>query len=176
MNLIEFYRLEQKRLHHELGESLNGLTTEQWHYSTGGVSNTIAFFMWHIVRTEDNVLRLILEERKPIWAEGKWAERLNLPSRAQGTGMATNEAQELRISDPALFMEYTHQVWQEFETYLANVNDGGVALSERIVMVKPLGEMPAIQAIGQVCLTHLYMHYGEITHLIGTMGKQGQPR
>jgi hypothetical protein len=159
MNLIEFYRMEQKRLHSELSESLKGLTTEQWHYSTGGMSNTIAFFMWHIVRTEDNVLRLILEERKPVWAEGKWAERLNLPSRAQGTGM-----------------EYTKQVWQEFETYLANVQDGGVALSERIVMVKPLGEMPAIQAIGQVCLTHLYMHYGEITHLIGTMGKQGQPR
>jgi hypothetical protein len=176
MNLIDFYRIEQKRLHAELRQSLDELSAEQWHYALGGTSNSIAFLFWHIVRTEDNVLRLILEERKPIWAEGNWATRLNLPSRAQGTGMTTGEAQAITLSDPALFMQYADQVWQEFETYLANVNDGGVALSARIVMVKPLGEMPAIQAIGQVCLTHLYVHYGEIALLVGAQGKQGQPR
>jgi hypothetical protein len=33
--------------------------------------------------------------------------------------------------------------------------------------------MPALQAIGQVCITHLNIHYGEIAELRGTMGKKG---
>ena len=176
MNLIEFYRVEQQRLHNELRDTIKGLDVEQWHYSVGGTGNTIAFFMWHIVRTEDNVLNLVLKGKKPVWSEGKWAERLNLPSREQGTGKATATAQVLHITDIALFMQYTGQVWQEFESYLADIHDDGKELSERIVMVKPLGEMPAIQAIGQVCITHLFMHYGEIALLVGAQGKQGQPR
>ena len=30
------------------------------------------------------------------------------------------------------------------------------------VMVKPLGEMPAIRALGQVCMTHGFTHLGEL--------------
>jgi hypothetical protein len=58
---------------------------------------------------------------------------------------------------------------------LAGITDGGAELSERIVTVKPLGEMPAIQTIGQVCISHLFIHLGEIALLRGTMGKQGLP-
>jgi hypothetical protein len=41
--------------------------------------------------------------------------------------------------------------------------------------VKPLGDMPAIQTIGQVCISHLFIHYGEIAQLLGSMEKQGLP-
>ena len=30
------------------------------------------------------------------------------------------------------------------------------------VLVKPLGEMPAIRALGQVCMTHGFTHLGEL--------------
>jgi hypothetical protein len=89
--------------------------------------------------------------------------------------MHTEEARALRIDDPALFMEYTEKVWGEFEAYLAGITDGGAELSERIVTVKPLGDMPAIQAVGQVCISHLFMHLGEVALLLGSMGKKGLP-
>ncbi len=89
--------------------------------------------------------------------------------------MQTEEARAFHIANPALFMEYTEEVWKEFEAYLAGITDGGAELSERVVTVKPLGEMPAVQAIGQVCISHLFIHLGEVAFLLGCMGKQGLP-
>jgi hypothetical protein len=70
-------------------------------------------------------------------------------------------------------LQYAEQVWQEFEEYLASVTDGGAELSERMVTVKPIGTIPAIIAIGRICITHLYTHLGEIAALLGAQGKQG---
>jgi len=173
MDIIDFFRVEQTRLHRWTRIAIEDLTPEEWHHSIEGSTNTIAFLVWHSVRTEDNILRFILQGRPTIWAEGSWHERLALPPRVQGTGMATEEARAFHIADTALFMQYVEQVWSEYEAYLASITDGGKALSERVVTVKPLGEMPALQAIGQVCITHLNIHYGEIAELRGTMGKKG---
>jgi hypothetical protein len=173
MDIIDFLRHEQKRLHQWMREAVKDLTTQEWNTLPTGNGNSIAFLFWHSVRTEDNILRFILQGRAPIWNEGNWAERLHLPTRTQGTGMDTEDAQALRINDPELFMTYVETVWREYETFLAGITDGGAALSARIVKVKPLGEMPAILAIGQVCITHLFTHYGEIALLRGQLEKQG---
>lgn len=175
MDIIDFYRREQKRLHAGLREAVSDLTPEEWHYSLPGTTNNIAFLMWHSVRTEDNILRFILQGRAPIWNEGNWHERLGLPPRVQGTGMATEEARAFHIADLPLFMQYIDEVWREYEDFLAGISDGGQALSERIVTVKPLGNMPAILTIGQVCISHLFIHLGEISALRGAMGKKGLP-
>jgi hypothetical protein len=173
MDIIDFFRAEQKNLHAALRSSVSDLTPDEWHYTLGN-GNHIAFILWHCVRTEDNIMRFILQQRPPIWNEGNWHERLQLPPRVQGTGMATEEAHTLHLNDPALFMQYAEQVWRESEQYLASINDGGAALSQRMVMVKPLGEITALWAIGRVCITHLLTHLGEISLLRGAQGKQGQ--
>src|SRR5712691_3454483 len=175
MDIIDFFRVEQTRLHRWTRIAIEDLTPEEWHHTIEGSTNTIAFLVWHSVRTEDNILRFILQGRPTIWAEGNWHERLHLPLRVQGTGMATEEARAFHIADTALFMEYVEEVWREFEAYLASIPDGGKELSERIVTVKPLGNMPAIQAIGQVCISHLFIHLGEVALLLGSMGKRGLP-
>jgi DinB superfamily len=175
MDIIDFFRAEQKRLHGEMRSCIAALTPEEWHHELEGITNTIAFLVWHGVRTEDNILRFILQGRPTIWNEGNWHERLGLPPRVQGTGMATGEARAFHIADTALFLQYVEEVWREYEAYLAGITDGGAALSARIVTVKPLGEMPAVRVIGQVCISHLFIHYGEISVILGTMGKRGLP-
>ena len=175
MDIIDFFRLEQKRLHSWMRASVSELTPDEWHHLEEGNGNSIAFLVWHCVRTEDNILRFILQGRPPIWNEGNWHERLGLPPRVQGTGMATEEARNFHIADPALFMQYVEEVWREFESYLAGISDGGAELSERVVTVKPIGNMPAVQAIGQACISHLFIHYGEISLLRGTLDKRGMP-
>jgi len=175
MNIIDFFRVEQKRLHQWLHAAVSDLTPGEWHRTGPGTGNNIAFLMWHCARTEDNILRFILQGRPPRWNEEGWHERLGLPPRVQGTGMATDDARAFHITDTALFMEYAEAVWREYEDYLAAVQDGGAELSERVVTVKPLGELRAIQAIGQVCISHLFTHYGEIAYILGELGKKGQP-
>lgn len=162
MTLVEFVQAELRRLHTLLERSVADLTPEQWYAVPGGEStaNTIAFDLWHYVRTEDNVVRFILQNRRPtVWMEGNWAERLGLPPVAQGTGMSTEEAQALRIRDLDAFRQYMQQVWQSTEEYLANAD---TAALDRPVLVRPLGEMPAVRALGQVCMTHGFTHLGGI--------------
>src|SRR6266481_9703743 len=105
----ELVQVGLKQLHTSMDKQLDGITPEQLHAVPGNnpKANTIAWGVWHYVRTEDNVVRYILQNRRPIvWAEGGYADKLGLPPVAQGTGMTTQEAQALRIKDLALFREY----------------------------------------------------------------------
>ncbi len=102
MTLVEFIKAELVRLHGSLDHGVKDLTPEQWHAVPAGNAraNTIAFEMWHYARTEDNIVRFIIQNRRPtVWMEGKWAERLGLPPVAQGTGMPPADAQAMRIAD-----------------------------------------------------------------------------
>jgi len=162
MTNLELIAHELRRLHKALDKSLEGLTAEQLHQVPGGhaAANTIAWGLWHYVRTEDNVVRYILQNRRPIvWAEGGYADKLGLPPIAQGTGMTTQEAQALRIKDLGLFREYTARVWASTDDYLGKVD---AAALDATVTIKPLGEMPAIRALAEVCVTHGFTHFGEI--------------
>jgi DinB superfamily len=143
-------------------KGLEGLTPEQLHQIPAGhpKANSIAWGVWHYVRTEDNVVRYILQNRRPIvWQEGGYPDKLGLPPVAQGTGMSTAEAQALRIKDLGLFREYMVKVWASTDEYLAKV---APAALDATVMIKPLGEMPAIRALTEVCVTHGFTHLGEI--------------
>ncbi len=162
LTAAEFIHAELRRLHRGLERSLTDLTPEQLHALPGGhpKANTIAWGLWHYTRTEDNVVRWVLQDRRPpVWTEGGYAERLGLPPVAQGTGMSTEEAHALRIKDVALFQEYMQKVWASTDEFVAGASEAAL---ERTVVVKPLGEMTAIRALGQVALSHGMTHLGEI--------------
>jgi hypothetical protein len=162
VTLIELMRVELQRLHGLLNRSVADLSPDQWYAVPGShpKANTIAFELWHYARTEDNVIRFILQNRRPtVWAEGGWAERFSLPPVAQGTGMPVVEAQAIRIADLDAFKDYLRQVWLSTDAYLAEVQPAEL---DRVVTVRPLGEMPAARVLGQVCVSHGFSHYGEI--------------
>src|SRR5207247_1396237 len=58
-----------------------------------------------------------------------------------------------------LFREYMQRVWASTEELWATAEP---AFFEKIVTVKPLGEMPAIRALGQVVVAHGMMHVGQM--------------
>jgi hypothetical protein len=162
MTAVELIKLELGRLHKSYDAFLDALTPDQLHRIPAGhtTANHIAWNIWHYVRTEDNVVRYILQNRRPIvWAEGGYAEKLGLPPVAQGTGMSTQEAQALRIKDLGLFREYVGKVWASTDEYVAKVDP---ATLDATVTIKPLGDMPAIRALAQVCVSHGFTHVGEI--------------
>jgi hypothetical protein len=162
MTTVELIQAELKRLHAMFDRALTELTPAQLHAVPGGHprANTIAWGIWHYVRTEDNVVRWVLQNRRPpVWVEGGYAEKLGLPATAQGTGMSSEEAHALRLGDVALFGEYMRKVWASTDEYLAQAD---AAALDRTVTIKPLGDMPAVRAIAQVCVAHGMMHAGEI--------------
>ena len=162
MTAVEFVGAELNRLHRMFDKSLAELTGEQLHAVPAGhaKANHIAWNLWHVARTEDNVVRFVLQNRRsPVWVEGGYAEKLGLPPVAQGTGMSTQEAQALRITDLKLFGDYVQKVWASTEEFLAKTDPAAL---DAMVTVRPLGDMPGVRALGQVCVSHAFTHLGEI--------------
>jgi hypothetical protein len=162
MTAVDLIQLELERLRKNLDASLTGLTPEQLHTVPAGhpKANTIAWGIWHVVRTEDNVVRFVLQNRRsPVWTEGGYGEKLGLPPVAQGTGMSSDDAHALRINDLALFREYLARVWASTDEFVATLDPAAL---DRSVVVKPLGEMTAGRVLAQVCVAHGFQHFGEI--------------
>jgi hypothetical protein len=162
MTAVELIQVELKRLRKLLDGGITGLTPEQLHTVPGAhpKANTIAWGLWHVVRTEDNVVRFVLQNRRPpLWTEGGYAEKFGLPPVAQGTGMSIEEAQALRIKDVPLFRAYMQKVWGSTDEFLGTLDPAAL---DRTVTVKPLGEMTVGRVLAQVCVAHGMMHFGEI--------------
>ncbi len=169
MTLIELVSAELSRLHGMLDRAGGDLSNDEWHFLPPGYNNCVAFALWHYARTEDNIVRFILQNRRPtVWMDGGYAEKLSLPPVAQGTGMSVEDARNFRIDDRDTFARYCQEVWASTNEYLSHPDP---ATFERTVLVRPLGEMPAARAVGQVCMTHGFQHLGEIDVLRTIQGK-----
>jgi hypothetical protein len=162
MTAVELLESELKRLHSMLDAEIRDITDEQLHAVPGGDSkaNTLAWALFHCVRTEDNIVRFVLQDRRPtVWTEGGYAERLGLPPVAQGTGMSTADAHALRIKDVALFREYMQKVWASTDDLLASADP---ASWDRMVSVKFIGDLPALRVLAMIVVGHGFMHVGQM--------------
>jgi hypothetical protein len=159
--LAEFLRRALKNQHNMLDQAVGGLTPEQMHYvPPGTTANHIAFTIWHYVRTEDNIVQFILQERKPtIWLDGGFHERWGLEKIAQGTGMTVQAAQAMRLPPVDDWLQYQTAVWQATDAYLGSLDDASL---DRTVKVVPFGDISASTALNLPVLTHGHGHLGEI--------------
>lgn len=165
-----FIRESLKQLHQSYDEGISDLTLDQLHWRATDTGAPIAFILWHYVRTEDNIIQFVLQQRPTIWIDGGWYDKFGLHRTAQGTGMSLEDAQNLRIESLDEWRSYQTAVWRATDAYLSSVDD---TLLDNRITVKPLGEMPVRNAIGMMCLTHGFTHLGEVQHLRGLMGLKG---
>jgi hypothetical protein len=73
--------------------------------------------------------------------------------------MSSEDAHALRLKDVDLFRKYMHAVWESTDDFVTKTD---AATLDRLITVKPLGEMPGIRALAQVCASHGMLHFGEI--------------
>ena len=160
----QFIREGYKNQHNQIDGAVRDLTSEQLHWTPPNTkANHIGFTLWHYVRTEDNVVQFILQNRRPtVWIDGGYFERFGLDKIAQGTGMSTEDANALRLPLLDDWMEYQQAVWKATDDYLSSLSEEAL---DATVKVQPFGEIPAHRALGQVALTHGHAHFGEICML-----------
>ena len=159
------------RLYGMYERALGPLTDQQWHHVPEGKGNSIAFTAWHYLRTEDNIIRWIFQNRRPtVWMEGGWAEKLGLPPVTQGTGMPVAEAQALHIRDTGGFLQYMREVRASTEDFLRGWESPDF---DTVITLKPVGEMTKLQLLGQQAFPHGFAHLGEIQHLRTMQGLPG---
>jgi len=159
--IAEFLRANIRNEHNMLNEAMKDLTPGQMHFVPPGTrANHIGFTIWHYVRTEDNIVQFILQDRKPtVWVAGKYFEKWGLEKVAQGTGMTLEQAQSMRLPPLDQWMEYQRAVWQATDDHLASLDDASL---DRVVKVMPFGEIPTHRALSMPLLTHGHGHLGEI--------------
>ncbi len=170
MDTIAFVRNQMTGLHRLYDRVTEDLTDDQLHYSAAPGVQPISFCLWHYVRTEDNIVRFVIQRRSTVWIEGGWDQRLGLDPRSQGTGMSDDDAEHFRISSLPEFRQYMTGVWKSTDEYLTGLN---AAELDKPVTIKPVGEMSLLQALGGMCLTHGYRHLGEIEYARGLVGLKG---
>ena len=170
MSVAAFIRSSLRQQHNMYNDAVSDLSDEQLHWRANDKGLPAWFILWHYVRTEDNIVQFVLQRKPTVWMEGGWHEQLDLHATAQGTGMSLEDAQNLRLDPKQAFHDYMQAVWKTTDEFLAGVDD---AYLQQTTTVKPLGEMPIQNAIGNMCLTHGFTHLGEIAHLRGLMGLRG---
>ena len=162
--IAEFIQQAMRNQHNMIDQAVSELTDEQLHWLPPDTkANHIAFTLWHYLRSEDNVVQFILQDRKPtVWLDGGYHERWGLERVAQGTGMSTEDANALRLPPIGEWIGYQKAVWEATDAYLASVEDEAL---DRTMTVRPFGELPAHRALSITVLTHGHAHLGEICML-----------
>ncbi|MBI3953072.1 MAG: DinB family protein [Chloroflexi bacterium] len=160
-------------LNRQYEEALADLTDAQLYFLPNDQCCHIAWHAWHWVRTQDNIVNFICQDRKPpVWTRQGLPEKWGLPKVAQGTGMERAEALALRLPGRDAFLQYLRDVWADAEPYLGKVS---AAELQTLTRVNPFGERPKLQHIGQTIIAHGNGHLGQIIALRSVQGLRGDP-
>ena len=172
MESIDYFRSTIAELHQNLLEAIEGLTDEQLHFPPQDKGNHIAFTLWHCIRTEDLVVNLVLQKKRPVWNEGQWDERFGLDSRAQGTGMSTEEAAAVRIKDLQGFSQYMSDTYSATNAFLTGLTEEDL---DEVRDQGGMGKRSVREMIGGTLTRHGIGHLSEIWYIKGLQGLEGSP-
>ncbi len=149
-----------------------GLTVEQLCDTRGGITNSIGFDVWHVVRTTDNIIHFVFEREQPVWITGGFYERWGLPKVDQGTGMDPNDAYSMRFPEPEEFDRYTRAVKEAVVPRIAGMS---MEYLETIQRIRPWGDIPRMEAIGHGLIGHGNGHLGRASYARNLFGLEGLP-
>ncbi len=172
MNALDYFRSGIKETHRGLVEAVKGLTDGQLHFRPLGRGNHIAFIFWHYVRTEDIIIHLLLQNKKPVWNVEGWDRKFGMDPRSQGTGMTADQAAAIRIANLDEFVQYANMVFQASEAYLQNVKEDAL---DEVREFPTIGKRSLGQVVGGIVLNHAAEHIGEMWYVKGLQGLKGSP-
>jgi hypothetical protein len=159
---------------------LSGLSDEQLRRRPGEGLNSMVWLLWHMARTEDVAVNLVVAGRAQVFDEA-WARRMNVPRPDMGTGMTAEEvarryrsAVGVRTRDvvPAL----PAAAWNEILGLADTTRAAAVgAFGPNDDWVEGVGHRPwqgitrGLQ-LGQTAIRHNTAHMGEGVTLRGLAG------
>jgi len=173
-----------------LDRTLAGLTDAQLRLRPGKGLNSIAWLLWHMARTEDVNVNVVVIDGHQVWDEA-WARRLNVARADIGTGMTEDEVSDLSEAlDLSVAREYRSAVGRRTREIVASLRDG---VLEETVGPADVARAAAAGAIGPraewlvafwqnhsratrlatVCITHNAIHLGEAQTLRSVAGLGG---
>jgi hypothetical protein len=135
-------------------EASADLTDEQWRHIPRGHLHSIAWLLWHIARTEDVAMNVLLANTDQLMYADHWFEQLAIPARDIGTEMSTTDIAALSVQiDIAAVQGYRRAVGRRTREIVQQVTAGELRQSvepERIERVKVEGAVvPAAYGVAE---------------------------
>jgi hypothetical protein len=169
--ILDCIRDSIRQQHEGWDKAISDLTVDQMHYRPDGQGNHIGFIAWHYVRTEDNLVQFVFQNRQPtVWLAGGYDQKFGLPRTSQGTGMSREEAVQMRLPSPDQWLAYQRAVWQATDAWLHAITEADL---ERQVRIMPLGDIAVMTAVRTPIVNHGFMHLGQVQHLRTLQGLKG---
>ena len=165
-HLAEFTR----RLLNGTARAIEDLTVDELHFRPHDDTNSIGFDAWHIARTADNLIHFAFERDQPVWLQQGLHEAWKLPKVDQGTGMDPAEAHDLRFPEAGLLGGYVGDVSEAIVPRIEAMDDEYL---QTLTKIRPQGELPRLDIIGQVIIAHGNNHLGQINLARTLQGKEG---
>jgi hypothetical protein len=157
-------RLAFNDLHTEIMEDAGGLDDQDQFWQPAPGVNHIGFLLWHIVRDEDTVICQSVRRTPELWVRGNWTDRFAMDATAQGTGFESAELATFRYSLTDL-LAYARDVWAQTDEALQSLDPA--RLDEPLSWSK---EWKLANLLTTGCLSHGWVHLGEIRQLRGLRG------
>jgi DinB superfamily len=124
---------------------LGGLSHDQMRVRPGPGLNSILWLLWHMARTEDVAVNLVVAARPQVFDDG-WAERMKIPRRDMGSGMTEDEVQLLTAhADIAAVRAYRRAVGRRTREVVAALP---VEAWDEILEVTDTARVAAADAFG----------------------------
>lgn len=103
-------------------EVSGGLTEQQLRQIPKGGEQSIAWLLWHIARTEDVAIGVLLAGAEQLLLAERWHARLLVPARSIGTAMGADEIAALSAQvDLAALRDYRRAVGQRTRAIVERV-------------------------------------------------------
>jgi hypothetical protein len=150
--------------------AVESLTREQLHFRPSEHSNSVGWEAWHVFRTADNIIHFVFQRERPLWLTQGLNEAWNLPRVEQGTGMEPEVAHALVFPEPAELARYGRDVRDAIVPRIEAMTDDEL---QTITLVRPWGEIPRQEAIGQTIIAHASGHLGQVSTARAILGKPG---
>jgi hypothetical protein len=110
------------RIRDEVRDAVTGLDADQLAARIDGTANPIAWLVWHLTRVQDDHVAEVAGVEQ-VWTAAGFADRfaLTLPTASIGYGHTPPEVDAVRVSDPALLVDYHEAVHDQTIRYLATL-------------------------------------------------------
>ncbi len=123
----------------------------------------------HAVFDEDHLLQGAIQGKPTVYVTGDWATAAGLPQPAS-TLQTLEWGMGVRIPDLSGFRAYARAVYAATDAYLAGLSDADL---DRPCTVGQIGPIPLGEYLSRFGIWHLTSHQGEISAVIGALGKKG---
>ena len=170
MNATALLREQVQQAHDFLNATLEGVTSEQAHWTPPGTANPLAATYVHAIVSQDVAINAVLQGGAPLFATA-WAEKTGISEIE--TKPTAEWARRVRIDLPTT-RSYGQAVHAATDAYLATLTDEDLARVLDLTSVG-FGMMTVGTLLNRMVLGHVDNMTGEISVLKGLQGAKGYP-